>query len=181
MLIDILVRLLVKSLLRLMCVSNSWSDLIGCERFVKTQVKRNVTDPALICIISNHNSRVNNVSGFCNSNFSYETSEKCLDLRNPIGTQNVKVYGSSNGLICLSDLDLDRFRIDLSSSLICIWNPSLRKFRTLPGMTNAPTLRRIRRHMGYHIDLSFGFHPVLNDYKVVRTVREYSRSNAFLV
>lgn len=47
-------------------------------------------------------------------------------------------------------------------------------------MTNAPTLRRIRRHIGYHIDLSFGFHPVLNDYKVVRIVREYSW-NAFLV
>lgn len=153
-LFNILARLPVKSLIRFRCVSKSWRDLIGSPSFVSTHLNRNVTKLAHTYLIALQRSKVDPV--LCHSLFSTETFEEYLKLRHPLWTkEQFRIYGSSNGLVCISD------RILRPNSPICIWNPCIRKFRTLPES------RLDGRYSSYDISLSFGYHPELNDYKVV--------------
>ncbi|CAB4285383.1 unnamed protein product [Prunus armeniaca] len=73
-------------------------------------------------------------------------------------TEHYGIYGSSNGLVCISDEILN------FDSPIHIWNPSVRKFRALPMSTNI----NIKFSC---VALQFGFHPGVNDYKAVRMMR----------
>lgn len=153
-LVNILTRLPVKPLLRFRCVSKSWRGLIGSPSFVSTHLNRNVTKLAHTYLIALQRSKVEPV--LCHSLFSTETFEEYLKLRHPLWTkEQFRIYGSSNGLVCISD------RILRPNSPICIWNPCIRKFRTLPES------RLDRHYSSYDISLSFGYHPELNDYKVV--------------
>nr|QDB64271.1 S haplotype-specific F-box protein 23 [Prunus dulcis] len=166
-LIDILVRLPAKSLVRFLCTCKSWSDLIGSSSFVSAHLHRNVTKHAhvpLLCLHHPSFERQNdNDDPFVEeellwSLFSNETFEQFSKLSHPLGsTEHYGIYGSSNGLVCISDEILN------FDSPIYIWNPSVRKLRTPPLSTN-------NVKFGY-IALQFGFHPGVNDYKVVRMMR----------
>nr|ADZ74124.1 S-haplotype-specific F-box protein [Prunus pseudocerasus] len=167
-LIDILVRLPAKSLVRFLCTCKSWSDLIGSPSFVSTHLYRNVTKHAHVYLLCLHHpdfERLVNPDDpyvkkeFQWSLFSSETFEECYKLSHPLGnTEYYGIYGSSNGLVCISDEILN------FDSPIHIWNPSVRKFRALPMSTN------INIKFG-SVALQFGFHPRVNDYKIVRMLR----------
>ncbi|XP_034200324.1 uncharacterized protein LOC117615359 [Prunus dulcis] len=80
-----------------------------------------------------------------------------------------RIYGSSNGLLCLSYEKLN------VNSPIWIYNPSLKKRVTLPRTSLLWQLlpgssMSWRPLFGYGMTLAFGFHLGLNDYKVVRKV-----------
>nr|ABW08115.1 S haplotype-specific F-box protein 7 [Prunus avium] len=175
-LINILVRLPAKSLVRFLCTCKSWSDLIGSSSFVSTHLHRNVTKHAHVCLLCLHHPNVRRqfnpddpyVKQECQwSLFSIETFEERSKLTHPLrSTEHYGIYGSSNGLICISDEILN------FDSPIYIWNPSVRKFRTPPMSTN------INIKFSY-VDLQFGFHPRFNDYKAVRMMR--TNKNAFTV
>ncbi|XP_050383994.1 F-box/kelch-repeat protein At3g06240-like [Argentina anserina] len=154
-LINILARLPVKSLLRFRCVSKIWCGLIGSPSFVRTHLNRNVTKLSHTYLIALQ--RLREKPALCYSLFSTETFEECLKLRHPLWTEEqFRIYGWSNGLLCISD------QVLRPSSPICIWNPCIRKFRTLPQS-------RFKAHYSsYDISLSFGFNPKVNDYRVVR-------------
>nr|QDB64274.1 S haplotype-specific F-box protein f [Prunus dulcis] len=166
--IDILVRLPAKSLVRFLCTCKSWSDLIGSSSFVSTHLHRNVrkhTHVSLLCLHHPNFERQDDPDDpyveqeFQWSLFSKETLEECSKLSHPLGsTEHYVIYGSSNGLVCISDEILN------FDSPIHIWNPSVKKFRTLPMSTN------INVKFGY-VALQFGFHPGVNDYKAVRMMR----------
>ncbi|XP_062024880.1 F-box/kelch-repeat protein At3g06240-like isoform X1 [Rosa rugosa] len=161
-LIDILARLPAESLLRFRCVSQSWRGLIGSPSFVSKHLNRNVTKLSHTYLIALQ--RLRDKPALCHSLFSTETFEECLKLRHPLWTEEqFRIYGSSNGLVCISD------QVLRPSSPICIWNPCIRKFRTLPQSIFKP------HYSSYDISLSFGFHPELNDYRVV-TMGWYVRS-----
>nr|AAT72121.1 SFB3 [Prunus avium] len=164
-LIDILVRLPAKSLIRFLCTCKSWSDLIGSSSFVRTHLHRNVTKHAhvyLLCLHhpqferQNDNDDPYDIEELQWSLFSNEKFEQFSNLSHPLeNTEHFRIYGSSNGLVCMSDEILN------FDSPIQIWNPSVRKFRTLPMSTNI--------NMKFsHVSLQFGFHPGVNDYKAVR-------------
>nr|ABH03469.1 truncated S haplotype-specific F-box protein 1' [Prunus cerasus] len=53
-LIDILVRLPTKSLVRFLCTCKSWSDFIGSSSFVSTHLDRNVTKHAHVYLLCLH-------------------------------------------------------------------------------------------------------------------------------
>nr|ABI15330.1 F-box protein SFB [Prunus salicina]BAF91847.1 S haplotype-specific F-box protein c [Prunus salicina] len=175
-LIDILVRLPAKSLVRFLCTSKSWSDLIGSSSFVSTHLHRNDTIHAHVYLLCLHPSNfewaVDPDDPYVKqelqwSLFSNETFEKCFELRHPLGsTEHYGIYGSSNGLVCISDEILN------FDSPIHIWNPSIRKFRTPPMSTN------INIKYSY-VALQFGFHPRVNDYKIIRMMR--TNKDAFTV
>nr|ABW74349.1 S haplotype-specific F-box protein 33 [Prunus cerasus] len=167
-LIDILVRLPAKSLVRFLCTCKLWSDLIGSSSFVSGHLNRNVTKHAnvyLLCLHhpnferQNDNDDPYDIEELQWSRFSNETFEQFSKLSHPLeSTEHYRIYGSSNGLVCISDEILN------FDSLIHIWNPSVRKFRTPPMSTNI--------NMKYtHVALQFGFHPGVNDYKAVRMMR----------
>nr|ACV04597.1 F-box protein [Prunus pseudocerasus] len=167
-LIDILVRLPAKSLVRFLCTCKSWSDLIGSSSFVITHLHRNVTKHAHVYLLCLHHQSFEcqvdpddpyvgqelQWSLFCN-----ETFEECSKLSHPLGsTEHYVIYGSSNGLVCISDEILN------FDSPIHIWNPSVRKLRTPPISANI----NIKFSC---VALQFGFHPEVNDYKAVRMMR----------
>lgn len=70
------------------------------------------------------------------------------------------IVGSVNGVICLSD-DLEYGYMDD----IFLWNPSIRKFVSLPKYNVT-----FHSHGPFSHSLGFGFDPVTNDFKVVRVV-----------
>nr|ADZ76514.1 S-haplotype-specific F-box protein [Prunus speciosa] len=167
-LVDILIRLPAKSLVRFLCTCKLWSDLISSSSFVSTHLNRNVTKHSHVYLLCFHHPNFECLvdpddPGFEQelqwSLFSYETFEHCSELSHPLGSpEPYRIYGSTNGLICISDAILN------SGSPIHIWNPSVRKvIRTLPMSTNNIELS--------YIDLHFGFHPGVNDYKAVRMMR----------
>nr|ABE27176.1 F-box 1 [Prunus armeniaca] len=177
---DILVRLPAKTLVRFLCACKSWSDLINSSSFITTQLNRNVTKHLHVSLLCLHYPDLKRPFEFYEnyedypdlkrelewSLFSNETFEHCSKLNHPLGIKkDYRVYGSSNGLVCISDDKLD------TKSPIHIWNPSVRKFRTLPMSTNV----KFR-----YIALQFGFHPGVNDYKVVRMLRVH-KDDAFAV
>nr|ABZ81844.1 F-box protein [Prunus pseudocerasus] len=166
-LIDILARLPAKSLVRFLCTCKSWSDLIGRSSFVSTHINRNVSKHAHVYLLCLHHptfERQNdNDDPFVEeelqwSLFSNETFEQFSKLSNPLGsTEHYGIYGSSNGLVCISDEILNY------DSPIHIWNPSVRKFRTPPISPN--NIKFV------YVALQFGFHCGVNDYKAVRMMR----------
>nr|BAG74775.1 S haplotype-specific F-box protein 3 [Prunus mume] len=174
-LIDILVRLPAKSIVRFTCTCKSWSDLIGSSSFVSTHLRRNVTKHAHVYLLCLHHQSFEcqvdlddpyvgqelQWSLFCN-----ETFELCSKLSHPLGsTEHYMIYGSSNGLVCISDEILN------FDSPIHIWNPSIRKLRTPPLSANI----NIKFS---HVALQFGFHPGVNDYKAVRMMRTNKKALA---
>nr|QCF59399.1 S haplotype-specific F-box protein 1 [Prunus dulcis]QDB64831.1 S haplotype-specific F-box protein 1 [Prunus dulcis]BAC65207.1 S haplotype-specific F-box protein b [Prunus dulcis] len=168
-LIDILVRLPAKSLVRFLCTCKSWMDLIGSSSFVSTHLHRNVTKHAHVSLLCLHHQsfecQVDPDDPYVGqelqwSLFCDETFVLCSKLSHPLGSteQYYGIYGSSNGLVCISDEILN------FDSPIYIWNPSVRKLRTPPLSTNI----NIKFS---HVALQFGFHPGVNDYKTVRMMR----------
>ncbi|CAL9003331.1 unnamed protein product [Prunus brigantina] len=171
---DILVRLPAKSLVRFLCTCKSWNDLITSSSFVSTHLHRNVTKHAHVYLLCLHHPNFERLDDpndpyieqeFHWSLFSNETFEECSKLIHPLGTEYYRIYGSSNGLVCVSDEILN------FDSPIHIWNPSVRKFRTPPVSTN------INMKFSY-VALQFGFHPGVNDYKAVRMMRTNKNSLA---
>nr|QCF59420.1 S haplotype-specific F-box protein 27 [Prunus dulcis] len=139
-LIDILVRLPAKSLVRFLCTCKSWSDLIGSSSFVSTHLHRNVTGHAHAYLLCLHHpnfecQRDDDDRYFKEelqwSLFSNVTFEESSKLSHPLGsTEHYVIYGSSNGLVCISDEILN------FDSPIHIWNPSVKKLRTTSMSTN---------------------------------------------
>ncbi|XP_008222633.1 PREDICTED: F-box protein CPR30-like [Prunus mume] len=151
-LIDILLRLPVKSLVQFMCVCKSWSNLIESSSFIGRHLNRNVKNHGLTFLVGLECTEVK--PKIRHSIFSNETFKATgLDMG------GFGLYGSSNGLVCLSckSLDLD--------CPVTICNPSIMKFVRLP-VTNVSCPPKYQ----YRCVLTFGFNSRLNDYKVVRLV-----------
>ncbi|XP_024184018.1 F-box/kelch-repeat protein At3g06240 isoform X1 [Rosa chinensis] len=167
-LMDILVRLPAKTLMRFLCACKAWSDLISSPDFVSTNLNTNITKRRNMHLLCLHHPDFKRVVDLEDpyvkqalqwSFFHYETFEQGLGLSHPSGsTEHYVMYGSSNGLVCISNPD----EVLNSRSPIIIWNPSIKKFKTLPSTTN----NKFR-----YMSLQFGFHPGVNDYKVVRMMR----------
>nr|BAD08683.1 S haplotype-specific F-box protein 1 [Prunus avium] len=167
-LIDILVRLPTKSIVRFLWTCKSWSDFIGSSSFVSTHLDRNVTKHAHVYLLCLHHPNfechVDPDDPYVKKEFQWslfpnQTCEVFYKLSHPLGnTEHYGIYGSSNGLVCISDEILN------FDSPIHIWNPSVRKLRTTPISTNINMKFSL-------VSLQFGFHPVVNDYKAVRMMR----------
>ncbi|XP_016504932.1 F-box/kelch-repeat protein At3g06240-like [Nicotiana tabacum] len=84
-------------------------------------------------------------------------------------SQTTWCVGSANGLICLN-IGLVCIPFDKTSpNNLCIWNPSIRKSKKLPG--SEVTLRRdCNSFSGY----GFGFDELHDDYKVVFILNTFS-------
>ncbi|KAM7503250.1 hypothetical protein LguiB_002154 [Lonicera macranthoides] len=153
---EIITRLPVKSLLRCTSVCKSWYSLITSPKFITTH-------------LNHRNNKRNNhilIRNFVDS-FEYsvhrdnETFDKLSTLEFPL-PGFFRIIGSCNGLICLSNDEV--VAVDHMRTTI-LWNPSIRKYATLPR----PSVT-FDSHGHYQHTLGFGFHSATNDYKVVRVV-----------
>ena len=147
--LEILHRLPVKSLLRFRCVSKSWNSLITTPSFINSHLSYNSSNSNKLIV------------RYCVYPFveAYKLIDDTIDSSSdqiqhidfPLtsgGRDHFLLIGSVNGLFCL--YELERY---------VIWNPSIRKFITLPKP--CITVKTLS-HNG------FGFDPRTNDYKVVR-------------
>ncbi|KAF7150417.1 hypothetical protein RHSIM_Rhsim02G0055100 [Rhododendron simsii] len=128
--VEILLRLSVKSLLRFRCVTKLWRSLISQTEFAKTHLR-------LASVNTDYTHHRLILQGLC----SYDDFKSCslysvlneksdtaveVDCPLKITYSPVMVVGSCDGLVCIA--------VDLK---VFIWNPSTRKSKRLP---NAETL-----------------------------------------
>ena len=90
--------------------------------------------------------------------------EKISEFRIPFTFESGYAYlvGSCNGLLCLTD----SWRYSLGNNAIYLWNPSIRKYKRLPGTC-----------LSYSdcFELGFVYDFQNNDYKVVRISQPSSK------
>lgn len=119
-LMEIMIRLPVKSLLRFKCVCKNWYDIIQNPKFTCSHL---------------HFQKLQNKGLIFLQHFNYDTRQDCysllpdetlasdayhdLDFLSPY---SAVIADPVNSLFCLFNLE-DRF---------IIWNPAIREFRTLP-------------------------------------------------
>ncbi|KAL6996966.1 hypothetical protein U1Q18_007089 [Sarracenia purpurea var. burkii] len=156
-LIQILVRLPVKSLLRFKCVCHHWYALIQNPSFVHYHLqyqKRNNKGRLLLQHFSKETKQYR-YSLFPDETLAHKSSYHEID-RLPTGPSRffAHLVGPCNGLFCLSTPENRENRVIL-------WNPSIREFRFLPvPHFNLPF---------YHLvnNLGFGLDPLTGNYKVL--------------
>ncbi|XP_062151893.1 F-box/kelch-repeat protein At3g23880-like [Alnus glutinosa] len=178
-LVDILIRLPVKSLVRLRCVCKDWCSLISSNTFITTHTHTNRHD--------NNNSRglllfryaktilVNIVISRQYENFSLRTDDGSFGNNNNFIQLNcplkppascscyyfTNIVGSWNGLFCFAFSDHYR----RNGYGYTLWNPSIHRALSLPEPNfNFSSHGRFKHSHG------FGLDPSSNDMKLVRLV-----------
>lgn len=159
LILEILLKLPPKSLLRFTLVSKSWHSLITSPSFISTHLTK--TPQTNTLLVRHYNSTHNNEhyslfhdaknTPFC-LNFTCELSFEfnCCQLG------YYRIVGSCNGVLCICD--------DLFGDLrnLVLWNPCINKFVMLP----LPGIKVQEPHM---FVIGFGINNK-DDYKLVRVV-----------
>lgn len=175
--IEILLRLPVKTLLICKSVCKSWLCIISTSYFIKSHLHRVIVasrnNPTLLTI-QNQNP-AGHLAPFATSNFDlliHQPQRRDTDVHHCDGIDFssypvhfdflyvphhfacCRVVGACNGIICLSN----RF-----GNVVYLWNPATRKCRKLPipgdlQVINSP------------IKIGFGYDTISNQYKVLRIV-----------
>lgn len=156
--IDIFSRLPVKTLVLSTSVSKTWYSLINNPDFVSSQISRSISScnkDAIFVVpadISNQKycSLISSDTGFVFDNYEIPFDTKSGTL---------KLVGSINGLLCLTDQDIQYHYRDLY-----LWNPSVRKYRSLDS-----SCLLFNWDESYYV-VGMGFNKLTNDYRVVRVV-----------
>lgn len=73
-------------------------------------------------------------------------------------SEKTRIVGSVNGLVCLN---LNNY----NGVAIVIWNPATKTFKPVPKSPNVSTLGKLTV-----TNLGFGYHPVTDDYMIVRVL-----------
>ncbi|CAJ2638940.1 unnamed protein product [Trifolium pratense] len=149
---EILCNLPVKLLLQLQCVCKSWKSLISDHNFAKKHLRKS-TPRLMVSIINNRHKNVSLFDSPIPSLFSTLKIQR-TKLRFPNSLKNK--YCSPSG-VCSCDGILC-FVADNGSFVL--WNPSIRKFKILPPLNNAP-------NGGPASYFGFGYDHLTNNYKVV--------------
>ncbi|XP_017239996.2 F-box/kelch-repeat protein At3g23880-like [Daucus carota subsp. sativus] len=151
--LEILLKLPVKSIIRSTLVNKTWHSLIKNPDFISAHIQRSVSccdEESVVllvpCIDSYHK--------YC-SLVSTDTSSLIQTFEIPFNTlHSGAVYASLHGLVLFS-----------TRSESYLWNPSLRTRRAL--VTSNPFDKRAYRRSTQIILAGLGFHKPTNDYRVV--------------
>ncbi|RVX08428.1 F-box/kelch-repeat protein [Vitis vinifera] len=161
-LVDVLLRLPVKSIIRFKCVCQSWQTLFNDPDFINMHLRRAITHNNCCMLLKYLSSSEEEVYSLrCNKDFA---EFRRLQVPVPSKTDYYHIVGSSNGLICLTESNNKGSYVTLDTFL---WNPSVTDQRKpLPkylinNMMTSPFMV---------VGLGFAFHPRIDDYKVVRIV-----------
>ncbi|KAG6646866.1 F-box/kelch-repeat protein At3g06240-like [Carya illinoinensis] len=144
--VEILLRLPVKSLLRFRYVSKRWRSLISDPRFAKSHF-RQASERSQRLLIS---SRSEILSLDCNVPFRDSSTLREHVVPSLRRGRHVRIVGSCNGLVCVAVHRHKGFHI---------WNPSTGDVRKLPDPTFS-----LRGENYWH---GFGYDPSTDDYKLL--------------
>ncbi|KAK9922839.1 hypothetical protein M0R45_031283 [Rubus argutus] len=162
MMIQILLRLPIKSLLQFTSVCKSWNSLIKHNTFIKNHLNLNLTSnktrnaPLFLLRHVPRDPNVEQYSLHLDNDSFQEYSKPQLPVKS--FNECFRIVGSCNGLVLLSDDYLTE------TNTFILWNPSIRKSVTLPK----PHMPQSQHYTGY----GFGFDSKKNDYKIVQLVYE---------
>ncbi|CAO2815289.1 unnamed protein product [Amaranthus hypochondriacus] len=152
---EILLRLPVKSLQRFKCVSKSWYDRISDPGFlIKHYISSNNHDLLLISHIHPVKKQLLSVlfetpvmkTSHFQLSYNANTNEEIISF--------AQILGPCNGMFCL---------FDGKDGVISLWNPATRQLRTLPKSRVEPPTDAYP----YDTCVGFGFDVESNDYKVL--------------
>ncbi|XP_060215770.1 F-box/kelch-repeat protein At3g23880-like [Lycium barbarum] len=152
---EILLKLPPKSLLKFMCVSKLWLQLISSPEFVKTHLKLIANDKECICHRVILQESGDNFKVCCLPSLFYKEQRiELFDMGSPMGNPTIYTWivGSVNGLICLYS------KIEEP----VLWNPTIRKSKKLPTFG-----ANLRKDCSYYCKYGFGYDESRDDYKVV--------------
>ncbi|KAG5627071.1 hypothetical protein H5410_012289 [Solanum commersonii] len=151
---DILLMLPTKSLLKCMCVSKSWHQLISSPHFVKTHLKLNRNYHTVLF------SDINGKFKFCSINYLFnkqqQVTQELWHMDPP--TLLAFVVGSVNGLICLRN----------RAGKMFIWNPTISKSKELLNSKCGTSI---------YIKYGFGYDELHDDYKAIFVDYSYHNDN----
>ena len=139
--LNILVRLPVKSVLRFRCVSKTWDSSITTPSFISTHLNLNLNNNnnnnnSLACLITPTISLgfpfIITIPSFIGG---YDHAfNRISEYPIPSAFPRIHLACSCNGLVCLY-----RFtKASTNANSIYLWNPSIRKFKRLPAFFDNP-------------------------------------------
>ncbi|XP_021750779.1 F-box protein CPR30-like isoform X2 [Chenopodium quinoa] len=153
----ILSKLPVKILLRFLSVCKSWNSLIKTPNFIKLHLNQT--------LISNSERHLLLYYPFLYS-AELDTHHDQItfsELHHPLNPQQVHLFGSCNGVICIADP---------SKTDIVLFNPIIKSYRNLPvNQISEPNL-------GYML-FGFGYDSKNDDYKVLCLVQGFTANQVF--
>ncbi|XP_060188682.1 F-box protein At3g07870-like [Lycium barbarum] len=151
LMIDIFLRLPIKSILRFTSVCQSWYSLLTTPHFISMHLNRKQDDHILVRHFSSNPE--NEIYTLFSDNDKLDEYAQ-FDLPFNCSNYFFDIVGTCNGILCLND------EMCLWSAFY-LWNPSIRKSVKLPNPT-------FRGDGSFDHTLGFGLDSVTNDYKVVR-------------
>ncbi|XP_026444146.1 F-box/kelch-repeat protein At3g23880-like [Papaver somniferum] len=151
--LDILVRLPVKSIGRFRCVNKAWSNLLKDTKFVKMHLKHAVEMNKLSLMLRQDSDSIKTI-GY---NLSLSTDNGLVNVDYPLKyeTRGVQCLGYCDGLVWFVCEGW------LATSHVCIWNPATNEYKELP-VTPPESLNGMRR-----FECGFGYDYEIEDFKVV--------------
>nr|XP_017225327.1 PREDICTED: F-box/kelch-repeat protein At3g23880-like [Daucus carota subsp. sativus] len=155
--IEILLRLPVKDLVRSTSVNKTWYSLINDPSFISSQISRSIChshDNALL-IIPPSTSRQKD-----NSLFSADTSSTLIekfDIPFETKTRTLKLIAQVHGMLLVTDL-----HTDYASRELYLWNPYVKRHRVLVSSCYKKHLDNLETTCAL---VGMGFDKVMNDYK----------------
>lgn len=149
---DILTRLLVKSILRFRSVCKSWYNLFRNPDFIKMHLYHSNRMNYFSLILTKYDD--DGFATFLSVDYNHSLSlfDQRVKFCCPLKYRQclVEILGSCNGLICLKS----------KPKVVCIWNPCTNEYVKLPRVSGIPSIR----------SYGFGYDCKTCDYKVVRIV-----------
>ncbi|KAK1353990.1 F-box domain-containing protein [Heracleum sosnowskyi] len=159
--LEILLRLPVRSLARFKVVCKSWRSHILNPKFVKKHVLNNLNNDDFVIAHGRYCNGLNQLSLL-----DVNLHDRDISLNIPMPDKDsFYVVGSCNGLICLA------YNFNNGSQRLprkqCIWNPATGKVKEI----NRCTIKiKAKSNNDIRVSLGFGFDHASSDYKVVRIV-----------
>ncbi|KAK4256273.1 hypothetical protein QN277_009158 [Acacia crassicarpa] len=143
---SILKRLPVKFLIRFLCVCKRWKNLIQNPSFIADHLQQSThRNDALLFKSSSHHFALCLLD--CGLQVRVVLKIPLMDF-----SDCATVLGSCNGLLLLGKCNLP----------FALWNPATKAVRHVPR-------NRTEIDISCHCVTGFGFSPIVNDYKIVRT------------
>ncbi|XP_026442747.1 F-box protein CPR1-like [Papaver somniferum] len=171
MMINILLCLPVKSVLRFRCVCKTWRDLFKSPDFTRMHLNRSKENNQLNFMLSDGKEMyfVHNDESSLTESF-----DKAIQVHHPLKSSetSVQILAFCDGLFCLDK--------GYSKTSICLWNPCTGEYKEIPAppppikfpnhlLAQTTEFRQMR--IGEHrTSYGFGYDCNIKDYKLVRIV-----------
>nr|XP_011460304.1 PREDICTED: F-box/kelch-repeat protein At3g23880-like isoform X2 [Fragaria vesca subsp. vesca] len=155
--VEILLKLPAKSLLRFRCVCKSWRALISDPSFVRNHLRRVNTNHFNLLVGTRWFSQADVISKQDDGGIAITELDYPVTFSDP---GCFMIYGSCNGLVCAG----------FENGNIIIWNPLTREFKQLPQPEGGSTHLEGDRYVAL---AGFGYDSTIEDYKVIRVTRVF--------